>query len=407
MHILLVALAYADPGDHIQVGGAAVAPRILVGVDHNTNVFYSDSTPVGGTSLRVVPGLDITSSNDNVDYQLSGEYRFRKFFQADVTRADRFNEFGARATVSVGKQSVVGFQLAEDAGLRNTPTEAPSSDRPFQTQLRQSLDASFVIRPTSAITLRVGGLWSFDDFRVAYSLDNGSFAFNRSNTFGPKGELAWNFFPSTALVVSGAYEMTRWNDNLVDLPSQSTLGSTLAVPNSNQFRLWAGMRGRLTRKVVVQAMVGYGSGNFLEQSVDGTGTVSDAFAADVTGAERVLVDAQVRWAPSETNLLTFGFQRDFRDVFFTNYSQYNYPYVRGNARFGAFGVNGEVGARVEAYRGQITRDDFAPTARLDAGYYLKNWASFTVGSTYTARTSSDTAVGFSDINVHGAVQITY
>jgi hypothetical protein len=406
-HILLCSIALAGPGDHIQVGGTTFTPRLTVGVDHDTNAFYSESNPVGGTSARVVPSLDISSINTNVEYSLSSEYRMHKYFEAQATNLDRYNEFGIRGNLNIAKQSVVGLLITEDVGLRNTPAEAPSSYRPFETQLRQELDAGLLVRPTSAIQLRLGGAWSFDDFHVAYPLEGGSYAFNRSNTYGPKGEVQWNFFPNTALVVSGTYELTRWNDNLVDLPEQSNIGGTLAVPDSNQFRIWGGMRGRITKKLVVQAMAGYGSGNFLEQSVDGTGAPTDSFATDVSGLGKLLVDAQLRWSPADNDMITLGYQRDFRDVFFTNFAQFNYPYFRANGRFGKFGASGELGARFEGYRGQITRNDIAPNARLDAAYYMKDWASITAGVAYTGRASTDPQVAFNDVNIHGLFNIVY
>jgi hypothetical protein len=408
LHILLSTSAYAGPGDHIQVGPTTFTPRLTFGVDHDTNAFYSESTPISGTSARIVPGLDISSNNENVEYSLSSEYRMHKYFQANTTNLDRFNEFGVRGNLNIAKQSVVGLLITEDVGLRNTPSEAPSSSRPFQTQLRQTLDGGLLIRPTSAIQLRLGGMWTFDDFRVPYPLDNGSTAFNRSNTFGPKGEVSWNFFPNTAVVVTGSYEMTRWTDNLVDLPDQSDIsGDELAVPDSNQFRIWAGMRGRVTKKLVVQLMAGYGSGQFLEQSVDENGAPSANYATDVSGIAKLLIDTQIRWSPAENNQVTLGYQRDFRDVYFTNYSQFNYLYLRGAGRFGKFGASGEVGGRLEAYRGQIVRNDLAPSARLDGAYYLKDWMNLSVGVGYSGRASTDPEIVYNDVNVHGLFNVVY
>jgi len=398
------AVAWAGPGDHIRVGEATITPRISVGFEHSTNVYHSDDNVVGGTNLHVAPGLDVGVDGPDLKFQLSGDYELRKYFQPSVTSLDRYNDFQVGASLEALRRGPIGFGLSDSLGLRNSPADIPSSDEPFQTQFRNQLDGAVHIRPGSALQIRVGGRWAFDDIQVASGITSER-GFNRKHSGGPTLGVDWAFFPRTALLLESSYEFHRWGENVistVESEASDGLGDELAKPNSDHFRISLGMQGRITEKIVVVLGAGYGFANYDETSVNGGESAdTEGFAADVRGAEHLLLDASFRYDFSPTDQFVLGYEKDFNDVFFSNYASYHRVFTRVNKRFGKrFGTAGELAIRYEDYAGEIERQDLFFEADASFSVYINDWADVSIGGNFDRRGSSDADVLYNDFTAY-------
>ncbi len=398
------ASAYAGPGDHIRVGEATITPSISLGIEHSTNVYHADSDVVGGTDFRLAPGLQIGVDGPDLRFSLSGEYELRKYFQPSLTSLDRFSDFQIGTSLEALRRGPIGFGIADSIGLRNSPTDIPSSDAPFQTQFRNQLDGSVNIRPGSALQIRLGGRWAFDDIQVASGITS-SRAFNRKHSGGPTLAVEWNFFPRTAVLLDGSYEFHRWGENVIDTVDSATsdsLGDELAKPDSDHFRISLGMQGRVTQKIVVVLRAGYGFANYDEASVDGGESAStEGYAEDLRGAEHLLLNASFRYDFSERDQFVLGYEKDFNDVFFSNYAAYHRVFSRVNKRISKrFGTAGELGVRYEDYAGEIARQDLFLEAEASFSTYINDWADISLGAAFDRRGSSDPDVLYNDLNVY-------
>jgi hypothetical protein len=403
-------VAVANPGDHIRVGEAVVTPSIGAAVEHTTNAFHSDTDPQAGTRFRISPGIAVTSEGPDLDLSLQGAYDVRKYFQPELSNLDRFNDFNVTSSVRALKTGLIGLTGSESVGLRNYPADAEFSSRPFQTEFRNQLGGAVLVRPGSAFEARVGGFWNFQDVQIAAGAQaSGLRRLNRANAIGPRGGLEWRFFPRTALVVDASYEMNRWAENVLD--AVDAVSGELAIPNSAHLKVSTGLRGRVTEKISTVLLLGYGSGVYDDATVGGAADApltATGAGADVMGAQRLLVDAQVRFQPSNDDRVILGYERGFRDVFFTNFVAYNQVYLRGNSRFTPrVGASADVALRAEGYRGQVSRDDLYVQANADVSYFLRDWAAINGGALWVQRISDASGVNYGDLNVRVGAQFTY
>lgn len=399
--VLLPAIAAAEPGEHIRAGEATITPSISIGSETRTNVYHAEDSATVGTNLMVAPGIEISTSSAAIDFSAHGNYELRKYFSDAAL--DRYNDFDIGADLSAGKTSPIGLRLSEGVGLRNFAAETSITQRPYQSQFRNQTTGAIVLRPGGALEFSVGGLFAYDDYKTPGS--DGSF--NRKSSYGPTLEAAWKFFPRTAVLVSGSYTFVDWANNTLTLEDGSTpLGSALGVADSQQLRLRAGLRGRVTERLVVEVLAGYGSGNYDETSVS-TGE-GGAFDLDVNGLQRLLVNVNGRYTFGEGDTLTVGYDKNFEDSFFTNFNAYNRIYGSIDAMFGPkFGAGARVDSRFEAYQGEVIRDDIYITGGVNAAYYFKDWASIGVNGGVTQRTSNNAEAEYTDFLVAAQASFVY
>lgn len=378
-----VQVAHAEPGEHIQAGSATITPELDLGVEFRTNVRRDETEETPGANVRVAPGVTVDLSTPQTDFSLGGEYELRKYF-GDLSRYDRFNDFRVDADLNAGKQQALGLKLGNHAVLRNLDV-ANSSQDPFNTQLRNSLNGLVVARPGPVLDIGVGGLWTLDDYRLPGN-DGSARKYNTRNAVGPQWEVQWRFFPRTAVVLEGSYQLNRWAENSV---------AGVNLPNSNFFRLLAGMRGRLTERVVLIAMLGYGSGKYTDDN-------------SVAGLAKLLAQAQLKYTLSPGRVIEVGYIKDFEDSYFTNYLTYNRVFARFDGRIGSR-AGLLVGASLipESYTGDVTRNDLRIRGEADFRYHIQDWASITSGVWYNQRASDDSGVEYKDVNIHVLGTFTY
>jgi hypothetical protein len=376
--------ALAAPGDHLQAGPATITPDVDLGLEFRTNVRRADVGAEAGANLRVAPGLTIELEQPGTDFSLSGEYELRKYVQPQFTSYDRFNDFQLGADLDAGKQQALGLRLSDQAVLRNLEVEN-GTDSPFSTQFRNRLGGMVVARPGPVLDIGLGAAWAIDNYQVpgntAAARD-----YNTRNGVGPAWDVQWRFFPRTAVALEGEYTLNRWASNSVD---------GLSLPNSNFFRLSAGMRGRLTERLVLVTMLGYGSGKYTDDR-------------NVAGLDRLLAQLQIKYLVGVGRNLSVGYVKSVEDSYFTNYVGYHRVFGAFDGRFGTrMGVKLGLSTLIEGFHGDLERIDTKLRAEGDLTYYMQDWASITAGTYYTQRLSDDSQVEYADVNVHLMATFTY
>jgi hypothetical protein len=263
------------------------------------------------------------------------------------------------------------------------------------------------------LVLKTGGYFNFDDYRSPVGGQGALTSTNRRSNFGPAGELAWTFFPRTAVVVTGEYSLFNWNNNVLDGSGESGgLGDYVIIPNSEHLKVEAGLRGRLTERLVVVAMAGYGDAKYDEEKVSVDGAEGDAeavgFGADTKGVERLLVSAQARYRIGANQNFSASYVKNFTDVFFTNYAAFHDIGVNWDGKFGErLSAMATTRVRMENYNGEVQRQDQVLRAGVGFGLKVADWTSLSLSSSFLQRFSSLDSANYADLNTQLSVTVAY
>lgn len=410
--------AWASPGEHIRAGDAVITPSVDVGVEHRTNVYRTDAdNPRQGTNIRISPQLEVSAEGPDLAFSLAGAYELRKYLQPELANLDRYSDFNVDANLEVLREQVLGFELNNSTGLRNREVERTFADAPFHTQFRNQFEGNAVVHAGPVLEFDLGGFWIYDDYFVPDVEQEGTRPFNYRHAFGPKAGAQWRFFPRTAFVVEGDLSFNRWNNNWVPTANaNSDLGAFLALPDSTSWRAQAGVRGRVTDRLVLVIMGGYGGATYDETTVtaDGGGAADETaeFAVDVRGLDGLLVTTQATLELSRDaeDRVSIGYRRSFEDSWFTNYLAYDEVYGTFDAVFGTrLGAHLSARVRLEDYTGEVERNDMMLRGEADVSYGLQDWARITAGVWHTERTSEPLypEVEYGDTNVHVMATVLY
>lgn len=414
---LAAAPAAADPGDHIKLGNATeLAPDVDLGFQYRSNITQANAGTerVGGLALTVAPGAQLTYETPDTFVQLTGDYRLIKYFTQRLSRADQFNDFDINFNGQFLRASPVGFYLRERPVLVNNNADQ-FGNTPFHTRFRNEAAAGLNIRPGAILELNVGGAFEYDNIQVPPgSAGVGDVrALNSRLGGGVDWDVRYLFLPRTAIVVEGNYRYYDWQKNWIE----GNNNPGVAVPDNQQFRLLAGLRGRVTDRVVVVAQLGYGASPYSEQSVTDrcTGGVNcdptnpaNPFGSDLKGLQRLLVTLQAQYELDEGRIVSFQYRKDFDDVFFTNYMAYNVITGSFQTPIGTrMRALTSVSVRQESYVGEVTRDDVFFNLRGDLTYRFQDWASVTGAMIYQQRISNVSTAEYFDLQPRVFATFTY
>ncbi|MBT3221055.1 MAG: hypothetical protein HN348_18385 [Proteobacteria bacterium] len=410
---MLCSVSYAGPGDHIRVGDAVIAPRIALGFEYRTNPAQMASDVIGGPDMTISPSLDISAEGPELAFGFGGKWAMRKFFGPKLTSLDRYSDFTINGDFDVFRKRVVGFKIRENCALLGDPNEdllygnpALEVNQPaYHTRFRNQMGGALVLRAGPTLEFDLGASWAFDDYSTASNNTTASEdakvkleSLNRRHTYGPEITALWTFFPRSALVLDGEYLFNSWADNSIDTSGNSSesLGDSLEIPNSQHFKIMTGLRGRLTERMVVILMLGYGTGNYGDKSLN------------VSGVDGLLTTLQLRYDLGASHKLSVGYQKGFLDSFFTNYVSYNYIHAGLESRYGTrFGSNIKILTRFEGYEGQVERNDILLQAQGDFSVDLADWATLSTGVWWIERGSNTSSVEYDDVNIHLLAGFTY
>jgi hypothetical protein len=420
--------AQAKAGDHIRAGNTTITPVLGIQTLTRSNVYLAEGTTTGpsgevvgapierGTATRVSPGLSIVNNGKNVILDFGAEYSAIKFFEESHTNLDRFNDVDLRAGLVLLPESMVGVKLNERFHITGRESEADYATSAYITHTMNDSGVRISIHPGSALEVDLGGNFTYDAYDVsAQSTLDGSPALNNRLGYGPGVDLKWHFFPKTAIVASYSMAWFDWDDNVVDARgdgiSAEDVGDSLAIPDGKLWRATMGLRGRLSEKVVVGLVAGYGQMDYDESSVGG-GAEDASYAQDLTGfPEGVIGVFEIGWEPSTRHSLTMGYRKAFQDVYFTNYVGFHNAFIRYEGTFAdRVGLSLNSGYRFEDYVGEISRQDHLLNAGIDFAYKATPFLDVGLGGGWTQRASADgnnAAIEYDDTVIRAGLTLTY
>ncbi len=381
--------AAAAPGDHVRLGNAVLTPSVMSGFEYHSNIYLADGNDQeehGAMSWVLSPDLELELKNDKLQLDFGAAWGIKKYidFNPDDTvyeeNADKFTDFDVSFGLVALPKSVVGLKLDDKFQVQNTPGElAGSKSNSNIVHVSNDTNGGILVRPGSALEIGVLGNLGLDRYTLPEDLAKDALKANINNrmSYGPVLAASWKFLPKTSLLGSASVNWTRWDNNLITTIGPEAdgvdYGEYLGKPDALAWRTMWGVRGQLTQKLAAGAEIGFGQMYYDEQTVldaasdlalpgssaevDMTG--ENTFARDLTDfSEGFLVNAQIAYAPVRNHKLTFGYRKDFQDAFFTNYVAYNYLFLRYEGLVAEkLGLTGEVKYRIDAFHGEITRDD--------------------------------------------------
>lgn len=446
--LLPAGVAQAAPGDHIGNDTAQLIPALELGVRHRTNAYLQEGVagggePVtGGTALLINPSLGIRAKNSDLRFMLDFEYTAKKYLQSDLTNLDRFNIFGLNTGLQLFPEGIVGLRLSDNFSITGYEAEdqAGVTDSAYQQHLLNRLGAFVTVRPGGPLEVDAGGRLNVDQWNVPEefkSQETGdSLELTSSLTgpglnsrigYGPALEAKWRFFPKTAVVGDFDYEWFKWKDNIVDAQgdgiSSEEIGDYLAIPDGRQWHARAGLRGRVTDKLVIGAMLGFGQALYLEDSVTtqadefglgGSEEFSDSvgFGADLKAFPNGLVaEVEADYEFVSGHHLIASYKRDFQDTYFSNFVGFDRGILEYNSRIAeVVGIQALGMYRLERYLGEVSRDDHLVKANLTGTWYAQDYLSVSLGGGWARRVSADgnhPEIEYDDVRIEGSATFTY
>ena len=427
MGLLLSQAAAAEPGDHIGTDTVQIIPAVQLIGHHRTNVYLQEGTVGGGedatagTALQLHPTLTLKADGSDVLFELGAGYTARKYFQSDVTNLDRFKDFDVRTNLVLLRNAVVGLKFQDHLHLNGYESEADKADDPYIQLLRNSGSGRVTIRPGPSLELDLGGNFTLSSYDTAQETSD-----NVRTGYGPAADLKWKFLPKTAVVAKWEMEFFNWDNNFI-VPSGETndgnYGEYLGVPDGRILRLEGGIRGRFTERLVLGLVAGYGSAIYDEQSVlDDAATEGGSAATELDAATQgfdsdlkglpagLLAGVDVSYSPLDSQLISFGYRKDFQDVFFTNYVAYNRIYLGYEGLFAErYGVAVSGNYRFEDYSGEVDRNDHRIVGSTSFRYVATKYLDLNAGVAWRRRASASDIpdIEFDDVDISFGATFTY
>lgn len=422
--------AHAAPGGGLTYKKTKVVPGLSLGVEYVTNAYLAEDNERSGASLNVAPHLSVDHNDDDLTLRATGVYRLRKFLDPDLANLDRFNNMSASLDAQVRPHAPIGFKLSDDFYISDRPVDVtveeenafkPEVDDATISRLSNELAGTLLYHPGPAFELGLGGEFALQDINTPPEFSTNNQAnLNTSLGGGPVLQGRWKFFPRTSLVVNGAVQWFDWSYNLIDVEQRlsgvdapdEVYGSYLAVPDGYTWRATAGLVGRLTEKISINAVGGYGQASFDAESVadyaaelaDVSGVdpaeydpVQSGFEQDAKGKDGVLASVALRYNVKPTQQISLGYKKDFLHTYFSNYIAYHYGYVAYKGKFvDALSLNVEAGYRLESIWGEVSRQDHVLRAQASLKYALAKWSDISLGGRWDERASLEQSQNASD-----------
>ncbi|MCP4807461.1 MAG: outer membrane beta-barrel protein [Proteobacteria bacterium] len=438
--VLLAAPAYAAPGDHVQVGRATLSPSIDLGTEFRSNLYLDEDSDeaISGAALIVQPEIAVVMKTNEVILDLGARYGIKKYYWTaadgnpdyDRSNLDRYNDIASHLDVHALPNSIVGFKLGTVFDVDNRPTESKWADKAIISHVTSDSRAALAVQPGNAFSFTAGGHFLYDFYSGNPDASfNSSARLNSRTAYGPEAQVNWRFFPRTALLLDFNMDWFDWSENAVNAvggQGAEDLGDRLGLPDGREWRLSAGLQGRVSHTLVINAMAGYGQVDYDEQSVLDRAAalaaqgargaeeinVGEGWATDLKGLDGLLITTRATWTPLTGQSLSLGYQKDFQDSWFTNYVAYHYGFLRYNGLMASrFGLTLEGGLRYEQYVGELTRNDMFIRTRGGVAYNAADWMDLSLNAAWRRRVSADVnpvpSIEFDDVAASFLVTLKY
>ncbi|MFH1468756.1 MAG: hypothetical protein ABIO70_30490 [Pseudomonadota bacterium] len=350
-------------GRHLVEGPTReVVPSLDLGFGYDGNVWHTPDA-VGAPLLRLSPAVEAQIRRPDGELDLDARYTLRLYAPGTGLFAySRWMDSSVDLVLAARESRPVGFELEAQAGV-DDPQQVPA-----RTRLRAALEPTAVFRPASAIDLRLGAALSGEEYREGLGA-SASGGLGPRLEIGPTWEAKWRFFPRTAVVIEGSW--------LLDL----RVGATGTL-----FDLMGGLRGRLTPRLTLALMAGYGAAN-----VGGVPALG--------GPQRLLVLARIERA-LHMGSASLTYRKGFSDPHFTELV--SFQRIDGQLKaqpWGRLGYALEASGRGEVYLGTITQVDLVAEVRPLLSWQASSRLAVTGGGGWWLRMSSDPASSWGDWEV--------
>jgi hypothetical protein len=365
-------------GPGIKAGDLELHPGLGAEVGYDSNVFYADQGEEGSALLRVTPHFYLSTSTrrrPSDDKAKPPTIRFRGGVAASYYGffATRYGDDIAEViSTSAGLNLVIlperPFNLTFMDELTRTVrpfTETSGTDPTFA---RWRNDVGARLGFASKSNVLKGGLgytFGLDSFEDRLFEDNDSF------THTVKLDTGWLFLPRTTLLYDADVAFQ-------DYPNWNT-GSATWLSDNTRLSTRVGINGVLSPRISATALVGYGAG-FFDAGED---------YDDINGS------LELRFNPSQTFMLSLGYERAYRSSFVGNYVRRDRGYLGGDLMMGGtFLLSAKVHAGLYKYGVPRTgsgalyttnpdpREDVRIGASLSGEYRFTDWLAMTGSLAY-------------------------
>jgi hypothetical protein len=303
---------YAE-GMGVKLGSSMVFhPGLGVEGGYDSNVYYSDSAPVGAARLRIAPYFDFATlppqrmgegeaegKKPSVEFRLGLAGVYEDWFGSEQSLNQR-RDFGVITDLLFILFPYGKWRLQIDDSFTRTITP-PNESAPFnytRDYNEAGLGIKFVPGDALSVGLRYNFLMNF--YEEQYLRDAGNYQMHKVQL-----SALWKFLPKTAVTFDGEfYPFLRKSDHVN--------GTNIYVADrSYDVNLWLGLVGLFTKRFGAALRAGYTGGFY-------------------TGGDELdswLLNAELRFFTTPMSVLRIGFIRDRRPSYFTNYYMRNEGYI--------------------------------------------------------------------------------
>jgi hypothetical protein len=359
--------------DGVNLGRSVLHAGASLEIGWDSNVFYQDSGSTSSAIFRLSPSLSIGTrpapagqKSAAFVYNVGFGLDYTAYLQDIGTSAAKRHQIGANLGVSLtyDPSRLVAFSFTESFARTNEPRPGQdgSIDRDYNTI---GFDVKFV-PGRGPLTFLLGYRFNVDVFeQEAYG------AFNRlGHAFTFKAD--WRFFPQTSFWFQAS---TGYTDFLRD--ASATNGKQDLVP----FRALVGLTGRFTKRLTVDAGIGYGGGYMM--------------GGDATMYHNAVAHAGLTVAFTPTINGGLGYRHDFSDSLIGDIFQTDSAYIKVDmAFFSRLIVSASFSWTLANYQGMeadgmtgsscdatgCTRKDNWLQVAVGVDYYFLKWLS--LGASY-------------------------
>ncbi len=424
-------VASDEPG--IAVGANGVfQPGLRFTAAYQSNVYKTDAEPEADLTLLISPHLWLKHESQKADFSIGGEYILKKYTNAFVDGTvdpvghrdlDVFLNYKLGVDLVTSPEGKVSFVVGDQLSRYSTEFDNASSKgdtgstgwlspllRQYSLMDRLANDAHIGVAVRPGSSLEIEGLFHFDLAKYSGAQKQGinddvtgRRTYGQSFDFYGTIDARWRFFPRTSLLFSADFGHVLWSPDM-----QESLGGNTdpALANLNQYdsdhwRLWFGIQGKLSRKISVQGMVGYGNA-YYKDSPEGT-------AGDLRGGQGILGRIQMHWTPLATQRFSLGFQRDYRHVYFSNYYITTSPYLRYSGQIAGFLLpSASFNYALRQYSGDVDRKDHELRAGANLDFQLTQWLKMGAHYSFWSIVASDyEPATFSDHEISLVVEVGF
>jgi len=434
---LFLSQAYAD--DHIGGDYLQFAPSISLGSEYRTNLYLQEGlleTSTGdsigqpltsGTAILINPDLKLKYKNGGIKTVLGLNYRAKKYIssdQVDLSGLDRFRDAQVLSEVELLPIKQFGLSVQNTFLSSGRETSADDTGSAYIQSLNNNTQAGLVFRPGSALEFSGGASYTMVDVTDAQSAKDGPVdTLNNKQALGWYTNIQWKFFPRTSIFAEVAGETFDWQYNLVF--NESTCSQNLAgdcelvsvIPNGSTTRAQAGISGRFSDRLLLKLALNYGMASYDTESIsEGVAlgqtltTALESAKISLEGLQGLGVSSALTYMFSDTHSILLAYDKDFMDVYFTNFSVYNQFRLEHSVNImNRVTWKSNFRYRVDSFEGIVTRDDTRISVNSSLRFRLMKQIDFTLGGGWSqlASTPEFFDIEYDDLRVHGGLVVGY